>query len=395
VRRALAERFNSLEPRLRVGPLREGAFTSRLHSERLAAILGLALGVSFGVCFLTGLLSHLIQHPPSWFLWPTRPAGLYRVTQGIHVTTGVASIPLLFAKLWTVYPKLWRWPPLEDLTHAVERISLLPLVGGATFMLFTGLGNIAYWRPWGFFFPPGHFWGAWITIGALVIHVGAKATRTRVALSRTSPDLPEPAGDGLSRRGFLGIVASAVGLLAATTVGQTVRPLRRLAVFAPRRPDVGPQGFPINKTARQAGVVAAARDPAWRLRIEGDVSEPRELSLDDLRAMPQREATLPIACVEGWSATVRWRGVSVRELLDAAGASRRAEVVVESLQRSGQYRSATLNRRHANDPDTLLALEANGAPLHIEHGYPARLIGPNRPGVMQTKWISRLVVREP
>ena len=38
--------------------------------------------VAFGVCFLTGLLSHLIQHPPGWFWWPSRPVGLYRVTQG-------------------------------------------------------------------------------------------------------------------------------------------------------------------------------------------------------------------------------------------------------------------------------------------------------------------------
>jgi DMSO/TMAO reductase YedYZ molybdopterin-dependent catalytic subunit len=394
-RRSLAERFSGLEPRYRVGPFAASAFTSRLHTERLAAILGLVLGVTFGTCFITGLLSHLIQQPPPWFLWPSRPAGLYRVTQGLHVATGIASIPLLFAKLWTVYPKLWTWPPVEDVAHAVERISLLPLVGGATFMLFTGVANIAYWRPWGFFFPAGHFWGAWITIGALVIHVGAKATRTRIALSPASPDVPEPGGEGLSRRGFLGVVASAVGMAITTTLGQTVRPLRGLAVFAPRRPDVGPQGFPINKTAHSAGVLRAARDPAWRLRIEGDVARPMDLSLDQLRARPRHEAILPIACVEGWSATVRWSGVRVRDLLDAAGASRRAEVRVESLQPTGQYRASTLNRVHARDPDTLLALEANGGVLDIEHGYPARLIGPNRPGVMQTKWVSRLVVKNP
>jgi DMSO/TMAO reductase YedYZ molybdopterin-dependent catalytic subunit len=274
----------------------------------------------------------------------------------------------------------------------VERLSLLPLVAGATFMLFTGVANVAYWRPWGFFFPAGHFWGAWITIGALIVHVGAKATRTRVALSRRSPDVREPAGEGLSRRGFLGVVASAVGIVTLTSLGQTVRPLRALAVFAARRPDVGPQGFPINKTARAAGVLESARDPAWRLRVEGDVSRPLVLSLDDLRAMPLHEATLPIACVEGWSANVRWRGVRVRDLLNAAGAPPAAEVRVESLQRSGQYRASILNRLHASDPDTLLALEANGAPLDLEHGYPTRLIGPNRPGVMQTKWVARLLV---
>jgi DMSO/TMAO reductase YedYZ molybdopterin-dependent catalytic subunit len=40
----------------------------------------------------------------------------------------------------------------------------------------------------------------------------------------------------------------------------------------------------------------------------------------------------------------------------------------------------------------LLALEVEGEVLHLDHGYPARLIGPNRPGVMQTKWVTRLVV---
>ena len=45
------------------------------------------------------------------------------------------------------------------------------------------------------------------------------------------------------------------------------------------------------------------------------------------------------------------------------------------------------------DPDTLLAYEVNGETLDLDHGYPLRLIGPNRPGVMQTKWLYRMVVR--
>src|SRR5437868_10752429 len=82
-------------------------FTSPLHDDRLAAILGVALGVTFTTCFVTGLVSHTLQHPPSWFTWPSRPAGLFRVTQGVHVATAIASIPLLLAKLWVVYPKLF------------------------------------------------------------------------------------------------------------------------------------------------------------------------------------------------------------------------------------------------------------------------------------------------
>src|SRR5215211_1737439 len=86
--------------RLRRGPFASGAFSSRLRSERLTAWLGLWLGVAFGVCFVTGLLSHAIQNPPGWFDWPSRPVHLYQVTQGLHVATGYACVPLLLAKFW-------------------------------------------------------------------------------------------------------------------------------------------------------------------------------------------------------------------------------------------------------------------------------------------------------
>lgn len=384
----------------RVGPLKEGAFTSELHDRRIAAILGLALGVAFTVCFLTGLLSYLIQRPPSWFGWPSRPAGLYRITQGVHVATGIAAIPLLLAKLWTVYPKFFRFPPVVGVAHLVERISLLPLVGGSVFLLFSGVASITRWNPWPFSFPPAHFWAAWITIGALVVHVGAKAALLRTTLLRGSrpPVTDTPAGDTgspsrVSRRGFLWTVAAATGALTLVTVGQTVRPLAWLGLLSPRNPTIGPQGFPVNKTAGSAGVTEAATDPGYRLLVEGNVTSPLSLSLDDLRALPQRAATLPIACVDGWSANVRWRGVPIAALLEMAGAPAGAEAVVRSLQeQSKAYSNSELNVSHAHDADTLLALECNGEPLDIDHGYPVRLIGPNRPGVMQTKWVERVVV---
>lgn len=98
-----------------------GRFTSPLHSERVAAQLGIWLGISFTVALVTGLISHFMQHPPPWMLWPSRPVNLYRVTQGVHVIGGLATIPLLLAKLWSVYPRLWQWPPFRSLSHAVER----------------------------------------------------------------------------------------------------------------------------------------------------------------------------------------------------------------------------------------------------------------------------------
>jgi DMSO/TMAO reductase YedYZ molybdopterin-dependent catalytic subunit len=46
----------------------------------------------------------------------------------------------------------------------------------------------------------------------------------------------------------------------------------------------------------------------------------------------------------------------------------------------------------ADDPLTLVALRLNGSTLSIDHGYPCRLIGPDRPGVLQTKWLGRIEV---
>jgi DMSO/TMAO reductase YedYZ molybdopterin-dependent catalytic subunit len=367
---------------------------SLLHDERVAAVLGIALGVAFAVCFATGLLSHLIQNPPPWFYWPPRPAWLYRVTQGVHVATGIAAVPLLFAKLWVVYPKLFDRPVFTGFGHVVERVSLVPLIGGAIFQLTSGVANIDQWYPWPFGFRVSHYWIAWVTIGGLIVHVAAKWHVTRHALagaaSASSERHQAPAAATTERRAFLLTVFGASGLLTLFTVGQTLRPLERLALLAPRRPSVGPQGFPVNRTAAQVGVVDSARSADFRLSVDGNVRTELELTLDALRALPQHEATLPIACVEGWSTSERWQGVRVRDLLELAGALSDAEVIVHSLQ---AHRSSMLEAALTRDPDTLLALRVNDEVLHLDHGFPVRLIGPNRPGTLQTKWVTRLEVR--
>src|SRR6266511_3438777 len=334
-------------------PVSRISFSSRARHERPATILGIALGVAFTVCFVTGLLSHAAQTPIPWFPWPAGPAWLYRLTQGVHVFTGLATIPLLLGKLWAVYPRLWRWPPVSGVAHAVERAALVPLVGGSVFLLVTGVTNIDYWFPYQFFFRIAHFWAAWITVGALVVHVGATFTVASGALrdrAATAPATPE----GLDRRRFLLAIAAAAGAVVLTTVGSAVTPLRRLAVLAPRLPDIGPQGLPVNHRTR--------------------------------------EVRLPISCVEGWSYSARWRGIPLRDLLEEAGADRRAAVVVRSLQTRGPYSGARIDGAHAWHPDTLLALEVNGAPLQLDHGFPLRLIAPNNPGVLQTKWVTEVQV---
>jgi molybdopterin-dependent oxidoreductase-like protein protein len=377
---------------LRRGPWRRGAFDSKLRSPRLTSLLGSALAVAFTVCFVTGLLSHFIQHPPPWFWWPSRPVGLYRVTQGVHVATGLAAVPLLGAKLWSVYPRLFSWPPMRDIVHAIERASIAALVAAALFQLISGILNIARWyQPMPFFFTAGHYWSAWLAIGALLVHIGVKLPVIRQALIRPTPDRTAPGT--LSRRGLLGSVGAAAGVITLATVGQTVAPVAPVSVLAPRRPGTGPQGLPVNKTAGGAGVRDALFDPAYRLSVVGPAGS-ESLALADLMAMPQHTVVLPISCVEGWSSTGTWTGVRLRDLVALVGVDPEdAEAYVESLETRGRYRTSTVPPPHVRDPYTLIALRLGGEPLHPDHGYPARLIAPSRPGVLQTKWIARITAR--
>ncbi len=368
---------------------RDRALADGRHDQRTAALLGLSLGVCLMVCFATGLASHWAQSNDPWIDWPARPAGLYRFSQGLHVVTGVATVPLLVAKLWSVFPRLFQWPPFEGAVHLAERLSLLPLVGGAIFMTVTGVANIELWYPWVFFFPAGHYAVSYVVMGSLLVHLVAKWSITREQLRR------RPAVASAERRHFLRFAASGAVALPALVAGQTIWPLRRVSLLAPRLPDRGPQGFPVNKTAAEAGVRDVIDDPGFTVRVERAGVVEGEFPIAQLRAMTQHSATLPIACVEGWSANRRWTGVRVRDVLAAAGIdpAEVGEVWVESVQRGGRYRRSRLTPDVVADPDCLLATEVDGAPLHADHGAPIRLIAPNRPGVLQTKWVARLVVR--
>ncbi|NBM19977.1 molybdopterin-dependent oxidoreductase [Streptomyces sp. GC420] len=367
-------------------------FSGRLHDARTATAIGRPLGLAVAVCFLTGIVSHVLQRPPGLAadVLPSRPAWGYRFTQGLHVASGIAAIPLLLAKLWTVYPRLFARPPVRSVRHALERLSVAVLVAAALFELFTGLLNTFQWYPWPFSFVPAHYAVAWLLTGALLLHLAVKAPGIRAHWRRRSAGtLALPAEDEPDRRSLLLGVTAAVGAVTLTTVGQSLTPLKRFDLFAARHPDHGPQGLPVNRTAAAAGVAGlVAAD--WRLTVSGP--RPYELTLEELRAMPQHEVTLPIACVEGWSASARWTGVRVRDLLERAGAGADAGVRVVSLQRRGAYRVTEMGRTYAHDPLTLLALRLGGEVLSPDHGFPARVIAPNRPGVLQTKWVGRLEV---
>jgi DMSO/TMAO reductase YedYZ molybdopterin-dependent catalytic subunit len=313
---------------------------------------------------------------------------LYRVTQGLHVTSGVAAIPLLLAKLWSVYPKLFGRPLVRSIPHALERGSILVLSGSAIFELTSGLFNVFQNYPWPFFFPTVHYAVAWLAVGSILVHVAVKLPLIRLGLGE-KPDATA-VDTGLSRRGFLRSTWLAAGVAVVATAGGTVPFLRGVSALSTRT-DAGPQGLPVNRTAAAANVRAAATDPAWRLIVAGPAGT-HQFSLADLRAMPQTTAALPIACVEGWSASATWTGVPIANLLRAVGSRPGVAVRVRSMERGSIYGTTTLPGEHTADPLTLLALRCNGMVLDLDHGFPCRIIAPSRPGVLQTKWVNRIEV---
>lgn len=376
-------------------------FTSRLRSPAVAARVGLWLGVAFGVCFVTGLISHYAQLPSHPVPFPASPSWGYRLTQGVHVTTGVASIPLLLVKLWSVLPKLFESLPLRDhrrlLLNLLERGSIAVLVAASIFQLATGLLNAAQWYPWlAFSFRTAHYALAWVAIGALLVHIAVKLPVIRDVLTsdidETTHDRPSATAPGpLSRRALVRTSLAAAGVAVLATAGSAVPGLRTVSVFATRTGE-GPGGVPINKSAKAAGVEESATSPDWRLEVLVGGVVVGSLRYDDLRALPQHTVELPIACVEGWSAQGTWSGVRVGDLLRAVDAPGDRDVDVTSLQQSGAFRRTTLPANFATDERTLLALDLAGEPLSLDHGFPCRLIAPNRPGVLQTKWVARLEV---
>jgi len=199
----------------------------------------------------------------------------------------------------------------------------------------------------------------------------------------------KPTAGAITRRSFFATITASAATMVVLTAGQSFGWLDGVNLFAPRKQRFGPQDVPVNRTAAKAGVLTLARDPSWVLTVVNG-STTRSYSRAQLLALPQTDAQLPITCVEGWSTDAHWRGVRVADLMADVGRPADRDVRVQSLQPHGNYRSTVMGAEYVQDPNTLVALELNGAPLDIDHGYPARIIAPGRPGVLQTKWLSRI-----
>ena len=94
--------------------------------------------------------------------------------------------------------------------------------------------------------------------------------------------------------------------------------------------------------------------------------------------------------MEGWSVGATWRGLSLLDLVRRAGGDGDSSVQVFSFEPLGSYNQSVITGPQLRA--ALLATHLNGQRLDLDHGYPLRLIAPNRAGVLNTKWLKRVVV---
>jgi DMSO/TMAO reductase YedYZ molybdopterin-dependent catalytic subunit len=137
---------------------------------------------------------------------------------------------------------------------------------------------------------------------------------------------------------------------------------------------------------------AAAGFADWRLAVTGLVATPLSLSLDAIRALPQRTQITRHDCVEGWSAIGEWTGPQLKQLLEMAGIAPEARFIVfrcaDSLAGGPYYESVDLI--DAFHPQTILAHALNGDPLPVRNGAPLRMRIERQLGYKHAKYLTTI-----
>ncbi|VVT12679.1 Molybdopterin-binding protein [Erythrobacter sp. EC-HK427] len=142
----------------------------------------------------------------------------------------------------------------------------------------------------------------------------------------------------------------------------------------------------------------AAGFPDWRLTVSGLVDTPLSLSLEDIRALPQRTQVTRHDCVEGWSAIGEWTGPQLAQILDMAGVQEGARFAVfrcadftmrgpaDNRRRVDYYESCDMD--DAMHPQTIVAHMLNGEALPERNGAPLRMRLERQLGYKQPKYLT-------
>jgi DMSO/TMAO reductase YedYZ molybdopterin-dependent catalytic subunit len=137
---------------------------------------------------------------------------------------------------------------------------------------------------------------------------------------------------------------------------------------------------------------AAAGFADWTLAVRGLVERETELTLAQLKALPQRTQITRHDCVEGWSAIGEWTGPQLGMLLDLAGVRPEANYIVfrcaDRLGGAPYYESIDLiDAYHAQ---TIVAHALNGEPLPVRNGAPLRARIERQLGYKHAKYLTAI-----
>ena len=129
--------------------------------------------------------------------------------------------------------------------------------------------------------------------------------------------------------------------------------------------------------------------PNWKLTVEGLVGKPGEYTLQQIMSLPEQVKNLRHCCVEGWSMIPKWGGARVRDFMQMVGADMNAQYVAVEC---GDDYTTSWDMPSVLHPQTLLAYEAYGKPLSLQHGAPLRIVMSTKLGYKSAKWINKLIV---
>ncbi len=229
----------------------------------------------------------------------------------------------------------------------------------------------------------GPFGWAWFSGVSWHIYVGAALIPLLVwhALYHTRGF---PVGFWADRRTFLRLAALAVAATAAWQVGElsaktaSLSGARRRFTGSHEATSFSGNAFPLTSWLNDR---PARVDPAeWRLTVGGAVERELSLGYDDLAAAAETTAT--IDCTGGWYSTQVWSGVAVSDLLARAGPTDAASSVTFTSV-TGYYRRFSM----AEAAGYMLASHVGGETLSHGHGFPLRLVAPDKRGFEWVKWV--------
>ncbi len=134
----------------------------------------------------------------------------------------------------------------------------------------------------------------------------------------------------------------------------------------------------------------------WRLKVDGLVERPFELTYDELLAMDAVEQVQTLECVSNpvggeLISTAKWVGVRVVDLLKRAGVR---DGAYDLVMTSWDSYTDSIPMAKALEPTTLVAYGMNDEILPIEHGFPARVLVPDIYGMKNVKWVAKLSVAD-